>query len=190
MKKIVLFGDSIFNGYINGRNTDRVVKALNTVTKNQYDIENISMSGATTDDALDFIDKKLDPAADLVILWYGSNDAATDWGIPLKNYQRNLKALIKIIGAKKMLMIGPSSPDFENPAEGQFYDLDRYKTFDHACQEIASNHQIPFLDMFKIMRSNKSVKNLLLPDGIHYADQGIDLLVKYLAPMIEQKMTV
>lgn len=186
MKKIVLFGDSIFNGYENRHDTSRVTDVLNRALNNKYEIDNISMSGATTIEALDFINKRLDRNADLVILWYGTNDAANDWGIPLDNYKDNLQKLISIIGSQKMILIGPSSPDFNNPTEGSYYNLDRYRQYDIVAKDLAEQNKIPFLNMLNKMQKQGNVKPLLLNDGIHYSDQGIEFLVKNLVPLIKQ----
>ena len=71
MKKIVLFGDSLFNGFTNHQNTAIVTDLFKAALPNT-NIDNISKSGATTVEGLDYI-HQIDPGADLVVInWLGT----------------------------------------------------------------------------------------------------------------------
>ena len=52
MKKVVLFGDSIFNAYDGQKDTDRLTKALAKRLGDAYEVVNISVSGACAQDVL------------------------------------------------------------------------------------------------------------------------------------------
>ena len=55
MKKIILFGDSIFNGFRDGQDTDLVTNLFQKELKDYAQVENISKSGATTVEAIDYL---------------------------------------------------------------------------------------------------------------------------------------
>ena len=97
MKKIILFGDSIFNGYRNGQNTNLVTNLFQQALINYAQVENISKSGATTVEGVDYLEQ-ISPEHDLVVVEYGNNDAATAWGISPESYEKNLAQILSAVG--------------------------------------------------------------------------------------------
>lgn len=87
MKKIILFGDSIFNGYRNGQDTNLVTNLFQKSLGNYAQVQNLSKSGATTVEGVDFLEQ-IPAKYDLIVVEYGNNDAATAWGISPESYKR------------------------------------------------------------------------------------------------------
>ncbi len=83
MKKIILFGDSIFNGYRDGCDTNLVTNLFKKQLKNYAQVESISKSGATTVEGVDYL-VQIPAEKDLTVVEYGNNDAATAWALVLK----------------------------------------------------------------------------------------------------------
>ena len=111
MKKIILFGDSIFNGYRNGQNTNLVTNLFQQALINYAQVENISKSGATTVEGVDYLEQ-IPPEHDLVVVEYGNNDAATAWGISPESYEKNLTQILSAVG--KAIVVGLCNPNPES----------------------------------------------------------------------------
>lgn len=187
MKKIILFGDSLFNGYRNGQDTDAITNGLQKVLGNSVKVENLSKSGATTVEGLDYI-KQIDPQADLVVLEYGTNDTAAGWGINSERYAKNLDKMVKEIGSNRMIIVGPSYPDPNNKEIMQDYSdesLDRYNAI---AKECAQKYHIPFIDLIKVGRKLDNISSYYLADGQHLTDKENAILINTVAPVIKEKI--
>ena len=95
MKKIILFGDSIFNGYRDGCDTNLVTNLFKKQLNNYTQVENISKSGATTVEGVDYL-VQIPAEKDLTVVEYGNNDAATAWGISPENYEKFKKTAARL----------------------------------------------------------------------------------------------
>lgn len=183
MKKIILFGDSIFNGFRNGRDTDLITNLFQNKLRNYAQVENISKSGATTVEAIDFL-KQIPEDTDLVVVEYGNNDAATAWGISSKNYEKNLTEILDTIG--KSIVVGLCYPDPTNDEINQFYGDTRLDHYNAIAKEVAHNHQAPFVDILSPMRKLKHISTYYQADGQHLTDEGNEFLVNQIVPTIKR----
>lgn len=180
MKKIVLFGDSIFNGFRNHQNTDLVTNLFKHSLGNNIEIQNISKSGATTVEGLDYL-KQIPNDIDLTIIEYGTNDAATAWGISLENYAKNLQKMVSYLNAK-CIIVGPMLPDPNNSEISQFYP--NLQQFNKKAQQIAQANHLPFIDMTQAFANLPNISSYYQNDGQHLTDKGNELLVKTITPAI------
>lgn len=185
MKKITLFGDSIFNAYQNGCDTtvitDGLIKALNCP------VENLSISGATTVEAMDRLNR-IDPNSELVILEFGTNDAASAWGIELEKYQTNLEKIIASIGAERMIITGLSYPDPNNEEINRYYGAKRIRQYNQAAKKAATSKNIPFVNLVAAFANLKDISSYYLEDGQHLTDKGNELLISILLKAIKEKL--
>lgn len=184
MKKIILFGDSIFNGFRNHHNTELVTQLFQNFLGNNFKIINISKSSATTTEGLDYMIQV--PQADLIVIEYGSNDASSGWGISKENYAKNLQQMINHFGKNKCIIVGPLPTDPNNLEITQFYSqLDQ---FNEIARHIAQENQILFIDMIKVFKNLPDISSYYQEDGQHLTDKGNKLLVKTIAPTILTKL--
>lgn len=187
MKKILLFGDSIFNGYRQGRDTALITKGLAKRLGPDYKIANISRTGGTTFEALALL-KRVPPNLDLIILEYGSNDASTGWGISPKNYQQNLQTLIKRLSWAKLIIVGPSAPEPDNAEINQFYGAERLKKYNQIAKSCAQAYHLSFLNLLALFSGLSDPSSYYQADGQHLTDKGNDLLLNALAPLIKKNL--
>ncbi|MGQ5708351.1 SGNH/GDSL hydrolase family protein [Lactobacillus sp. PSON] len=185
MKKTILFGDSIFNGFRNHQNTNLVTNLFQNFLGNNIQVINLSKSGATTVEGLDYL-KQLDSSSNLVVIEYGTNDASSGWGVSLKNYSSNLQTLIDYIGPQKCIIVGPFPPDPNNFEINQFYQ--NIANFNQVAKHIAKQNHIPFIDMISAFSSLSDISSYYQADGQHLTDKGNQLLVKTIAPTILSKL--
>lgn len=182
MKKVVLFGDSIFNGYRNGHDTNLVSRLFQKAWP-QAQIENISLSGATTNQALNLLNQ-LDPHADLVIVEYGTNDSAMSWGLDLPLYQKNLEKITQQIGPARTVIVGPCFPNPNNPEIMQYYTPARLKQYNDAAAKVAQEWQVKFVDLIAAMQPLTNIDQYYQADGQHLSDLGNQVLVKTITAVI------
>ncbi len=185
MKKIILFGDSIFNGYRNGKNTDLVTNLFRQELKDYAQVENISKSGATTVEGVDYLEQ-IPPEHDLVVVEYGNNDAATAWGISPESYEKNLTTILTAVG--KAIVVGLCLPDPNNFEINQYYGDERLDLFNNIAKKVAHNEQAPFVDILPAMRNLKDKSTYYQADGQHLTDQGNEFLVNQIVPVIKKDL--
>ena len=182
MKKVLLFGDSIFNAYDGSRDTTRLTDALKKRLGDDYEIVNVSTSGATTADVLPRVDSL--PACDVLVVEFGTNDASNDWGISLYDYQENLESLLKkaqkVTGASDTIVLSPSMPDFNNPEISKFYSLEGLDQYAEAAQRDAGKTNSFFFDLTHKMERLQDLPSFMTEDGQHYSEKGISWLADVL----------
>ena len=183
MKKIILFGDSIFNGFRDHHDTDLVTNLFQKQLKNYAQVENISKSGATTVEGVDYL-HLVPKKYDLAVVEYGNNDAATAWGISPESYAKNLDEILTKLG--KSVVVGLCYPDPTNHEITQFYGEDRLDLYNDLAKKVAHNHHAPFVDILPVFRKLKDISTYYQPDGQHLTDKGNELLVKQIIPVIKK----
>ena len=185
MKKIILFGDSVFNGYRDGCDTNLVTNLFKKQLKNYTQVENISKSGATTVEGVDYL-VQIPAEKDLTVVEYGNNDAATAWGISPENYERNLGQILDTVG--KSVVVGLCYPDPTNSEINQFYGDERLDLFNSIAKKVAFEHKSPFVDILSAMRKLKHISTYYQADGQHLTDKGNGFLVNQIVPTIKKEL--
>lgn len=183
--KIVLFGDSIFAGYNQIHDTDAVTKRLE-VAFPQAELRNLSKSGATTAEGRDYLEQ-IPRDAELVLLEYGTNDAALGWGLSPDAYQHNLEAMIAFIGPKRVLVLGPNYPDPKNASINASYPPKRLAQFNKIARTAAKGTR-GFIDLIATFKA-ADLTNVYRTDGQHLTEHGNTLLVNSLLAQLRQVLT-
>lgn len=185
MKKIILFGDSIFNGFRNGQDTDLVTNLFQKGLKDIAQVENISKSGATTVEALDYL-HLIPQKRDLVVVEYGNNDAATGWGIRPERYEQNLNEILTKIGTA--IVVGLCYPDPINSEINQFYGDKRLDLFNDIAKKVVAKHSAQFVDILPAFRKLTDISTYYQKDGQHLTDKGNEFLVNQILPAIKKEL--
>ncbi|WEV43825.1 SGNH/GDSL hydrolase family protein [Lactobacillus sp. ESL0684] len=185
MTEIILFGDSIFNGYRAGHDTDLVTSSLQTKLGAVFAIKNVSLSGATTADGLKRVNL-IDSAADIIVVEFGTNDMAT-WGIPSNQYTDNLTKIVTQIGPNKVIIVGPLSQDPYNKNIMQCYDEQKSAHYQQIAQIIANKYHIPFINMRDAFSQLSNISTYFQEDGLHLSDQGNELLTNLVTTAVKEK---
>ncbi|RGI30283.1 MULTISPECIES: GDSL-type esterase/lipase family protein [Enterococcaceae] len=187
MKKIILFGDSITAGYRNGEidivlNT-KIKRLLNT----KIEIINAGIPGDTTKGALSrFKEHVIFYEPDIVTIFFGANDAEKRSGISLLQYEENLTYLVEQIGAKKVVLIGP--PYAHQMMYRDERPLVELMQYNNAAQRVAKTFNIRYIDILKEMIVSEAPTRFLEPDGLHFSDEGYDLLAKLIVETIKERV--
>lgn len=185
MKKIILFGDSLFNGFRNHHNTTVITAGLNERLNNFAQVDNLSKSGATTVEGLDYL-AQLPPDFDLIVIEYGTNDA-TVWGITPENYVKNLQKMIDFCKNRKIIIVGPwkANPNSETAAN---FIPENHKKIHKLAKTIAQKNNLLFIDLWKLTDGEKDVDKLYQADGLHLTDYGNQKLLNLITPVIKKTL--
>lgn len=182
MKKIVLFGDSLFNGFSHHRDTNLVTVALQKQLGNSAHVENFSKSGATTVEGLDFI-TQIPQDADLVVIEYGTNDSSLV-GISSESYQKNLETMLNFFAPIKLIIVGPWQDKFGN----EYTIPKRLEKNRQIAKDLANKYHYPFVDLLEIRNGEKNVDKLYQSDNLHLTDYGNQKLIDLLYPVIKKEL--
>jgi acyl-CoA thioesterase I len=175
--RIAAFGDSLSAGYNLPARAgfpavlERVLKAngLNVV------VENAAVSGDTTTAGKDRLDWSIADGTDLVIVELGANDALR--GIDPKIAEAALDTILTRLKERKMAIVltGMLAPPNNGP--------DYTKAFNGIYGRLAEKHGVPLYPFF--LDGVAGNPRLNLPDGIHPTAEGVEEIVKRIAPTVE-----
>ncbi|WP_319531505.1 arylesterase [uncultured Cohaesibacter sp.] len=175
--RILVFGDSLSAGYqlpdgegFTGQLQDALVEAGLEV-----EVVNAAVSGDTTASGLSRLDWSTPEGIDLVLLELGANDALQ--GLPVDRAKANLASMIEKFRQKgaKVALMGMRSP----PNMGKDY----VTAFDAIYPDLAEQHEIPLYPFF--LEDVAGQPSLNLADGIHPTTEGISIIVKNVAPFVQ-----
>lgn len=175
--QIAAFGDSLSADYqlpAGAGFVDQLQKALADKGLN-VNVVSAAVSGDTTSSGLARLDWSISDDIDLVILELGANDALQ--GLPLEQTKANLEKMIVRLKerGKKVLLTGMRAP----PNMGKDY----VSRFDAIYPALAKKHSLPFYPFF--LEGVAAKPELNLGDGIHPNSDGIAIIVKAIAPLVE-----
>jgi acyl-CoA thioesterase-1 len=178
--RIAAFGDSLSAGYSLPQRAafysvlERALKAsgLDVV------VENAAVSGDTATAGKDRLDWSIQDGTDLVIVELGANDALR--GIDPKITEAALDAILLRLKQRSMraVLAGMLAP----PNNGGDYG----RAFNSLYQRLAEKHGVTLYPFF--LDGVAGNPKLNLPDGIHPTAEGIEEIVRRIAPVIEAEL--
>lgn len=180
MKKLILFGDSLF-GQLGKHRIIQMEKALE-----DYDVYNCAAGGWDTHDCLGkapYI-AKLEP--DVVVISLGTNDAAPWKQIPLDIFTSNLPRLFAAFSNSKIVYFLPPPVD-----ESKLLDYKKTLTneimsqYCDSARIICENNGVSVIeswDVFKPMLDGGQEYHV--EDGIHLNDLAYEIISKKLANLL------
>lgn len=178
--RIVGFGDSLMAGYLLPSNAAFPQKLEKALDDKGYEvtIENAGVSGDTTTGGLARIDWSIPDDTDLVILELGANDALR--GISPDITEKNLDEMLSRLKARgiSVILAGMMAP----PNMGKDY-ADK---FNPIYPKLAQKYSVPLYPFF--LDGVAAQKGLLLEDGMHPNEKGVETMVSHFMPTIEKTL--
>ncbi len=179
--KVVGFGDSLMAGYllpVNAAFPQQLEKALNDKGV-EVSIENAGVSGDTTTGGLSRIDWSIPDGTDLVIFALGANDALR--GIQPDITEKNLDDMLARLKERgiSVILAGMIAP----PNMGKDYAA----KFNPIYPKLAQKYGVPLYPFFLDGVATK--KDLLLEDGMHPNEKGVEAMVANFMPTIEKSLS-
>ncbi|MBC2884158.1 arylesterase [Ochrobactrum sp. CM-21-5] len=178
--KIIGFGDSLMAGYLlpsDAAFPQQLEKGLNDKGF-EVVIENAGVSGDTTTGGLSRIDWSVPDGTDLVILELGANDALR--GIQPDITEKNLDEMLARLKQRgiSVILTGMMAP----PNMGKDY-ADK---FNPIYTKLAQKYDVPLYPFF--LDGVAAKKELLLEDGMHPNEKGVETMVSNFMPTIEKSL--
>lgn len=178
--KIVGFGDSLMAGYLLPPNAAFPQQLEKVLDDKGYEvsIENAGVSGDTTTGGLARIDWSIPDGTDLVILELGANDALR--GISPDITEKNLDEMLSRLKTRgiSVILAGMMAP----PNMGKDY-ADK---FNPIYPRLAQKYDVPLYPFF--LDGVATQKGLLLEDGMHPNEKGVEAMVAKFLPTIEKNL--
>ena len=179
MKTILFFGNSLTAGY--GLDPSEAFPALIQQKIDSlglpYKVVNAGNSGETSSGGRNRIDWLLRQQVDVFVLELGANDGLR--GIPVKETQRNLQAIIDRVKAKyqeaEMVLLGMEIP----PNMGGQYAAEFRQIF----RQLATKNDMAFVPF--LLEGVGGMRALNLPDGIHPTATGHQILARNVWEVLE-----
>lgn len=184
MTKIILFGDSITAGYENGLTDFRLNDGIE---KKFADVEviNAGIPGDNTSGAVNRVqDHVLKYNPDIVVIFFGANDAAVHSGVSVSEYKNNLESLIEDIGSEKVILIGGPFA-LQEVKYGLDRPLESIQKFSDTAEAVAKENEVTFVNFLSEMLS-RNPEELLQEDGLHFSREGYALLIE----LINQEIAI
>ena len=176
---ILAFGDSLYAGYGLPQNEGFVPELQKSLKANGQNVKvhNAGVSGDTTAAGLrrmDFVLDSLTKKPDLVLLGLGGNDVLR--GLNPNDSQKNMEAMIKKLSQRDIpiLLTGMVAPANLGKSYGD--------QFNGIYAALAKKYDAALYPFF--MDGLVGKPDLILADGIHPNEQGIDLIVGNITPAV------
>ncbi len=183
MTKVVLFGDSLTAGVIDGHPSPIFTRLLEDKFP---DVEfiNRGLPGDQTRNACKRLrDDVLNEVPDIVVIFFGTNDVSSK-EVFLANYHNNLAYMLTCISPNKCLLV---TPGIAGPTRANLRPLSKMEQYAKETLTVANEFKIPALDWFDICK-DKDPKELLQADDLHYSEMAYRQLVEQLTRLLKNKL--
>lgn len=182
-RTILAFGDSLYAGYglKKGESLPDVLQALLRGQGIDATVVNAGVSGDTTSDGrrrLAYTLDRLKPAPDLVVLGLGGNDVLRQ--LSPAETRANMTAMLDELAKRRIpvILTGMMAPPNLGP--------DFAARFNAIWPDLARAHDA-VLDPF-ILQGVLGNRQLMLADGVHPNDRGVDRIADRLAPLVQKRL--
>ncbi|MGK0606135.1 SGNH/GDSL hydrolase family protein [Enterococcus gilvus] len=187
MKKIVLFGDSLLAGVMNGETSDildtYIIDELTEMGFPGYSIVKLGKRGETSSDGLARVEEAVDAEGDFVVISFGTNDSLTHEN-SLEAFGENLKEMIESFDASKVILL---TTGYINTAVYTAGDNERQQLFAQMAKMVAAESGVNVINLYHHMtvypKPNEFVQSY---DGLHPSEEGYHFLGALIARDIKE----
>ena len=185
MKRVILIGDSIRMGY-----QDVVRREL----ENEAEVWGPTQNGGNSQNVLDHLQEwVIDPSPDVVHMNCGLHDLKTPFDsdtqtIALDAYESNVRQILTQLGEKTQATVVWAAT---TPVNQQWHhenkDFDRFEAhvaaYNAAAGRVAAELGVEVNDLFSVVMQAGRDRHLR-PDGVHFTEEGSELLGKAVADFV------
>lgn len=181
MNRIVLFGDSITAGVMNGFPSPLMTSLLETHLPH-CEIINRGMPGDFLNQAKTRLaNDVLSARPDVVVVFFGTNDVMYD---DVNHYIKNISEISKkVIDASANCIL--VTPGITGPLAQEKRPNSKLGQFADALIQFGSNHHQPVYDWHRSMKQLSQSKKVWQADNIHYTKEAYQILCHQLAMQIK-----
>lgn len=182
MKKLVLFGDSLF-AQADKRRVIIFEKALPG-----YDVYNCAVGGWNTNDCVKKAPYIAKLKADVVVISLGTNDAAPYKQVPIDEFIDNIPKIIRSFEGSTIIWYLPTPIDqTKSKTFGKEIPNSVVKQYHDAAKKICEDLGVGIIDSFSIfMPMLEAGVTYHSDDGVHYIDKAYEIIAKELSRLLKQ----
>jgi lysophospholipase L1-like esterase len=180
MKKLVLFGDSLFAQ----ASKHRVIIFEEALPG--YDVYNCAVGGWNTNDCVKKAPYIAKLEADVVVISLGTNDAAPYKQVPIDEFISNIPLIIKAFEGSRIIWYLPTPIDqTKSKTFGKEIPNEVVKQYHDAAKKVCEEHGVDVIDSFSIFKpmldAGETYHN---EDGVHYIDKAYEIIAAELAKIL------
>ena len=180
MKKLVLFGDSLFAQ----AGKHRLLMLEQALPG--YDVYNCAVGGWDTNDCVGkapYI-AKLEP--DVLVISLGTNDAAPWKQVPLEKFKENIPKIFNSFSKAKIVYFLPAPVDEVKIANTDTRrSIKGIKEYHDAAREVCEAQGIAYINSFAVFKPFlDSGKDYHVEDGVHFNDFAYEIIAGELAKIL------
>ena len=176
MKKFVLFGDSLLNNF----NKELIIKLEGALKV--YDVYNCAAGGWDSRDGVKKSGYIASLKPDVVVIGFGTNDAAPWKQVPLEEFEKNVNIILDNFKSSKIIYFLPPPVNEEKEQEDEKRSNVTMKLYHDAAKRICLGKGASIIDSWSIfMPMLTQKKDYHEEDGVHLNDFGYEILIKNMA---------
>lgn len=179
--KIVIFGDSITNGYdYSDHSSSTLLKeSIEKASADRISVNLQGVNGENTTDCLVRIPRVLAENADKVLVFFGANDAAKHDPTTIEQFRENLAQIVEQIGADRVILLTPPYHDDRYQRDDRSNSL--VENYAAVTKAVAKSYQLPLIDVYSAMTVDSNPNVWLQHDGLHFSPLGYEKLGQLIA---------
>ncbi|MGM0174819.1 SGNH/GDSL hydrolase family protein [Enterococcus sp. DIV0800] len=189
MKKIVLFGDSLLTGVMNGETSDilatYIIDELTEMDFPGYSLVKLGKRGESSSDGLAHINEAVEAEGDFVVISFGTNDSLKQKN-PVDVFGDNIEEMLESFDASKVILLTTGYINTEIMTAG---NNERQQLYAEKAKQIAEKVGVNVIDLYHHMtvypKPNEFVQKF---DGIHPSEEGYHFLGALIARDIKEKL--
>lgn len=189
MKKIVLFGDSLLTGVMNGETSDildtYIIDELTEMDFPGYSLVKLGKRGESSSDGLARINEAVEAEGDFVVISFGTNDSLKQKN-PVDVFGDNIEEMLESFDASKVILLTTGYINTEIMTDG---DNERQQLYAEKAKQIAEKVGVNVIDLYHHMtvypKPDEFVQKF---DGIHPSEEGYHFLGALIARDIKEKL--
>lgn len=181
MKKLILFGDSLF------AQMDKRRINLFESTLPGYDVYNCAAGGWNSDDCVKKAPYIAKLQADVVVISLGTNDAAPYKQVPIDIFTKNIAPILDSFNGSKIIWYLPTPVD-QNKSQtfGHIIPNEVVKQYHDAAKKVCEENGVNVIDSFSIFKPMLDKGEIYHnEDGVHYIDKAYEIIAIELAKILK-----
>lgn len=180
MKKLILFGDSLF-----GRVGKHLIVQLESKLENQFDVYNCAAGGWDSNDLVKKSEYIAGLKPDVTIISVGTNDVCSWKRVELDSFKQNTENLVAAFQDTQLIFfLPPPVHEPSRPAEKQIPNSD-VKQYHDTIKIICEQHNLSYIDSWKVfMPLQDRDESYHIGDGVHLNDHGYQVLFDSIAEIL------
>lgn len=181
MKKLILFGDSLFAQ----AGKHRVVMFEDALPG--YDVYNCAVGGWNTNDCVKKAPYISKLEADVVVISLGTNDAAPYKQVPIDEFVANIPKILEAFKESEVIWYLPTPIDqTKSNTFGKVIPNEVVKEYHDAAKKVCEESGIKVINSFAIFKPMLDAgETYHSEDGVHYIDKAYEIIARELSILLK-----